>query len=296
MHVTGAFTPRGRAPKAKHFERGTRVVNRDSRSATNQEGDSNSQLSNKIRPPQPRPTHFLSLSLASHENLQRKLLEFNQALSALSPSIRGLDKTILVDPRRIHLTLGVMTLSETPTTSEDEKTLTSALSFLASLRRRLLEMTSNAGKVDVPLNRLGLLKPERRGTFGNVLWVGPDETDVNAQTLKSICDFVHDAFKQEGFVVETRPLKLHCTLLNTAYRKPSRSRKEAFSFLDILQSQACSLLNLDMSQLVALNEHDCPRTPLSIDLGTYSIDKIHLCRMGSHGPNNEYISCGSVHL
>lgn len=36
--------------------------------------------------------------------------------------------------------------------------------------------------------------------------------------------------------------------------------------------------------------------PLEINLGTYTVDDVQLWVMGSHGPRNEYVSCGGVRL
>ena len=37
-----------------------------------------------------------------------------------------------------------------------------------------------------------------------------------------------------------------------------------------------------------------PRHPIRISLGSYEVHAVHLCEMGSHGPDNEYVSVGCV--
>ena len=37
-----------------------------------------------------------------------------------------------------------------------------------------------------------------------------------------------------------------------------------------------------------------PRHPIPISLGSYDVRAVHLCEMGSHGPDNEYVSIGCV--
>lgn len=39
-----------------------------------------------------------------------------------------------------------------------------------------------------------------------------------------------------------------------------------------------------------------PPPPLPIDLGTYHVNQIQLWKMGSFGPNGEYVSCGGIEL
>jgi activating signal cointegrator complex subunit 1 len=38
------------------------------------------------------------------------------------------------------------------------------------------------------------------------------------------------------------------------------------------------------------------RTAHAVDLGTYTIDEIQICRMGSWGPEGEYVSVGGIDI
>ena len=53
-------------------------------------------------------------------------------------------------------------------------------------------------------------------------------------------DFIHQEFKKAGYITENRPLKLHCTILNTSHRRPRR--REPFSYEDVLKSSARQLI------------------------------------------------------
>lgn len=120
--------------------------------------------------------------------------------------------------------------------------------------------------------------------------------------------------------------QLHCTLINTSYRRP-RARMP-FAYDEILRSDALkeiavtSLAELPSShtQLPAssrastslLRNTDLPtdtiappaRAPppsgrdklVKVNLGTWMAKEIQLCIMGSHGPENEYISVGRIRL
>ncbi|KAF8172721.1 hypothetical protein BJ912DRAFT_1148040 [Pholiota molesta] len=84
-----------------------------------------------------RPTHFLSLPLHTHADLRDRVSAFQNALfatpSSSSPTsvaqpstvkgkrplrvssiVDGLDSSIVIDPRRLHMTLGVMALQKEP--------------------------------------------------------------------------------------------------------------------------------------------------------------------------------------
>ncbi|KAL1672127.1 hypothetical protein EV122DRAFT_225333, partial [Schizophyllum commune] len=250
--------------------------------------------------------------------LRARLIAFGDALLAASPPVAGLDKSIIIDPRRVHLTLGVMRLEEeedsapTGTAHADteaqaigdppssppppKKTISSALALLRSLAPQLAAL----GPARIDLERLGVLKTQKGGREANVLWVGPREAD---DSLYAIADLVHQTFHREGYVTETRPLKLHVTLLNTTHRKKPR-RRLAFSYTDVLQSEAVKLLVGLNSHPTASSAHSTsstarpssavPRHPIPISLGSYDVRAVHLCEMGSHGPDNEYVSIGCV--
>ncbi|KAL1699328.1 hypothetical protein EV121DRAFT_216447, partial [Schizophyllum commune] len=239
--------------------------------------------------------------------LRARLTAFGDALLAASPPIAGLDRSIVIDPRRVHLTLGVMRLEKEDAAasaySKDaaasapsrdaaasassmdanadppKKTISTALALLRSLAPQLAAL----GPARVDLERLGVLKTQKGGREANVLWVGPMEADESS--LYAIADLVHQTFRREGYVLETRPLKLHVTLLNTTHRKKPR-RRLAFSYIDVLHAHLASS--------TAHPTFPVPRHPIRISLGSYEVHAVHLCEMGSHGPDNEYVSIGCV--
>ncbi|KAF5360756.1 hypothetical protein D9756_004431 [Leucocoprinus leucothites] len=225
-------------------------------------------------PAAPRPTHFLALPLHNHSTLRTRVANFQRSLfdGEGKPLVRGLDRTIIIDPRRLHLTLGVMALERV----ED------ALALLQSLQPQLRALLAEQHTaVKVKLEKLDVLKTERRtGADGveeidaHVLYLGVPERvadDEETLRLKRVCDVVHQAFKKAGHITETRPLKLHCTILNTSHRRPRR--REAFSYSDILKTVTAAS-----------------------SFGTYDVERVELWEMGSRGPNNEYISCGGINL
>ncbi|TRM58066.1 hypothetical protein BD626DRAFT_188820 [Schizophyllum amplum] len=350
-----------------------------------------------------RPISFRSRpsEQATDPALRSRLSAFGDALLAATPPIAGLDRSIVIDPRRVHLTLGVMRLEKEGASAREgdrpaeeavdeailavegkaagpaaspaqadkpKKTVKTALALLHSLAPQLATL----GPARVDLDRLGVLKPQKGGREANVLWVGPAEArgenderkgGSGKSSLHAIADLVHQTFRREGYITETRPLKLHATLLNTAHRKPRK--RLAFSYADVLQSEAIKVLGAMESGVVAGGEAPAgkieapagkieeaveaekaameveaeeqiaaggepivgdeavreeiavdsataslisdappgvvippttliPRDPIPIALGSYEVRAVHLCAMGSRGPNNEYISLGCV--
>lgn len=111
------------------------------------------------------------------------------------PLVPGLDPSIVVHPRRLHLTLGVMALSpEPPATDGDpltgvagKKTLSQALDLLNKLKPEIMDILRGEG-LYVPLNQMSIMKPEHRDTSqAHVLWIGPSSVGSHAGRLRQVC-------------------------------------------------------------------------------------------------------------
>ncbi|KAH9480020.1 hypothetical protein JR316_0006617 [Psilocybe cubensis] len=267
-----------------------------------------------------------------------------------SPTVAGLDTSIVIDPRRMHMTLGVMALSteksddlapeETGETSKtveanpslastsapsipsvdaaqpiagpseetfssppdvsnihstspppttEPKTVSSALSLLASLKPRISEILNGSKGVLVPLEELDVLKTSRMPASvkanteltldddsrvgAGVLFIGPrneaytqENEDREERTkLMEVCVLVDSAFRKAGYITDRRPLKLHCTILNASHHKPPK--RLPFCYSDILRSPAISLISSTPSS------SSIPLVPADIsNQGTVSIN------------------------
>uniref|UniRef100_A0A0W0FRT8 A-kinase anchor protein 7-like phosphoesterase domain-containing protein n=1 Tax=Moniliophthora roreri TaxID=221103 RepID=A0A0W0FRT8_MONRR len=223
-----------------------------------------------------------------------------------------------------------------------EKTVQTALELLNSLRSQLLQ----EGPLQIPLNHLGAFESKKGA---RVLWVSPkedgqqdesSEDKAEREKLVRVCNLVHQTFKQAGYITDTRPLKLHCTILNTSWREPSSKRHLLFSFDDVLRSTALADIRVapqssigsatqtmisveskssmqgsaeartsvektivpgqEILQVVLEKKETVTSTEterlVDVDMGTYTVSEIQLCVMGSHGPEGEYVSVGSVSL
>lgn len=164
---------------------------------------------------------------------------FTQALLEHDPSISGLDPSILIAPRRLHLTLGVMSLdvgsvdnrdgaTGTPELPASAKTLSGATALLQNLRPRILELLENA-QLNVVFDRVDIMRPDRGDLEkAHVMWVGPSQDSEDARRLKLVSgatfstwqatnsdnstEFINQEFRAAGFVVdERRPLKVSRT-------------------------------------------------------------------------------------
>ncbi|KAH7907101.1 kinase A anchor protein [Hygrophoropsis aurantiaca] len=250
------------------------------------------------RPPTKPPlTHFLSLPIGHHPLLRDSISSFTDGLLNASPRIPGLDQSIVIPPRRLHFTLGVMSLTDAVDNSNDDtthseaKTLPEALSLLSTLKPRIIEMMQG-DSIFAPLNLMNIMKPDDGNPDNaHVLWLGPSFDTEAAQRLRRVGELVFKTFSDAGFIVDRRPLKLHCTLLNTSHRRPRpRGARQPFSYKALLTSR------VDQTMIQQPSEQFDYRHPVKVDFGSWEVSEIQICKMGSYGPEGEYVSCGGCSL
>ncbi|SJL01265.1 uncharacterized protein ARMOST_04583 [Armillaria ostoyae] len=213
-----------------------------------------------------RPTHFLSIPLGqTHPTPRARVVDLHTALN-----LPALDSTLLAGPQRVHLTLGVMNF--TP------ESLPTALDLLHRLPT-LLPLT--AAPPTITLDTLDVLKRESRRRV-HVLWVGPSQPEPLFSQINQI-------FRDEGFIIDTRPLKLHMTLMNSSYRRPRTKRPQPFEYDAILRQAG-------VSECFGVQESEYAELPMAVTMGSYEAPRVHLCKMGSWDRDGAYVSCGSAPL
>ncbi|EJU02947.1 hypothetical protein DACRYDRAFT_115250 [Dacryopinax primogenitus] len=76
--------------------------------------------------------------------------------------------------------------------------------------------------------------------MADVLYVSIPESDPLNAPVWALGRMIHQSFKDAGFITETRPLKLHLTIVNTSHRQPkSRNRRPIqFSYSAMKQVMA----------------------------------------------------------
>ncbi|KAI0049388.1 hypothetical protein FA95DRAFT_1677515 [Auriscalpium vulgare] len=232
-----------------------------------------------------RPTHFLALPIGHHAALRSSISSLTSALLSDNPPIPGLDSSIIVPARRLHLTLGVMSLDlpEYP-----NLTLAAARQTLRALQPRIHQLLQGE-RLRVGLDRLDIMKPERGNPErAHVLYVGPDLSSAAGHKLRMVCERIQQEFRTAGLLLDDRPLKLHCTILNTVYRRPKpRGARQPFSYRALLESETMRGMIAGPVQA---------RRPVNVELGVWDIDELQICEMGSWGPEGEYVRVAGCDL
>ncbi len=199
----------------------------------------------------------------THPTLRARVADLHAALNLPTP-----DSTLLAGPQRVHLTLGVMNL--TP------ESLPTALDLLHRLPT-LLPFT--ATPPTITLDTLDVLKKETRRR-AHVLWIGLSQPEPLFSQINRI-------FRDEGFITDTRPLKLHMTLMNSTYRRPRTKRPQPFDYDAILQQAG-------VLECFGVQESEYVEHPLAVTMGSYEAPRVPLYKMGSWDTDGAYVSCGSA--
>lgn len=193
---------------------------------------------------------------------------------AIDPSYRS----IVTSPARVHFTLGVMSLSQ-----ETGKTVNDALTLLQDLPSHFSHHLHSSPPM-VSLTELDMFKARGAGK-ARVLHIGP-QTQGN-EAFFDLCNRIHTAFREAGFIAEQRPLKLHMTLMKA---QSGRNNRNAAFPLEALRGAPLDALGVEHVPEGPL------KLPLSMAWGAYTTPAVHLCSMGSYGSDGAYVSLGSAPL
>lgn len=186
-------------------------------------------------PKKPPLTHFLCLPIVTDTSRP-------QLQSGLEKLKEELGKADLVPPKAIrplgtlHLTLGVMSLDEAKL--QEAKQYLQALNLHTLLRdismQILAEQAAEDGTISENLGagalpdtdaltvNLESLVPMQAPHKTSILYTEPRDA---SQRLLPFASAVRDRFVEKGFLIpDSRPLKLHATIVNTIYAKPGGRR------------------------------------------------------------------------
>ncbi|KAF8580553.1 hypothetical protein K439DRAFT_1356664 [Ramaria rubella] len=276
----------------------------------------NSNINTSSSPAKKPPlTHFLSLPIGHHPALRDQWVQISSALLDSSPSIPGLHESIIVKPGGLHVTLGVLSLvsrERQQKKTSRRHTIDEALRLLQSLEAPIKHLLANECPLIIPLEFMDVMRsrPNQKLEQSHVMWAGPDLASNAGKRLNSVCELIHATFKNAGMLQDDRPLKLHCTLINTVYRKekatgeqkrpPRKNNKRVpFSFSAILSSSAFAQIARPTTVGAgadAAQGSDALHGAHSIDLGSWIVEEVQLCEMGSKGADGAYRSVGSLKL
>jgi activating signal cointegrator complex subunit 1 len=217
--------------------------------------------SSRTQQHRPALTHFLCLPLVtqiSKPQLEASLVRFKDHISEINRTsvVKAIIPLQAVRPLgTLHLTLGVMSL-------EGDR-VEQAMSHLQTLD--LTKMLQDATPSTLS-NGDGIRRPLSISLTSLVSMHDPESTSVlyaiphdSTSRLHSFCEALRLSFAEEDFIVdESRPLKLHATVVNTVYSK----------------SEVGTVKRLDASGILSQLQ-DFSWT------SEFSIEKVAICKMGA---------------
>ncbi|CAG8678283.1 12647_t:CDS:2, partial [Acaulospora colombiana] len=244
--------------------------------------------------------------IGRHNALQTRVLRFTRGLIDADPPIEGLDETIIIEPARLHITLGVMCLERSNDANsadqEGAKTVQQALELLTSLRSEVVEMVGatktsettgsaviKAEGLPVNLDTMGTLQRDKNDT-AHVLWIGPEQSrGPQRTTLEQVA-----AHSVPDYIYSIVTLYTH---QNISKKSPEIGPAERYGFSErgIFESQAYKALDFATQKSPAPSN----RAPTSQrpNFGTWIVDEIQLCTMGSVDPDTgAYASVGGIKI
>ncbi|CAO3639335.1 unnamed protein product [Cunninghamella echinulata] len=246
-----------------------------------------------------RPSHFLSIPIVSPS--------IKQAYSTLlnTPLFSSLDPQTLIQQDNLHITLGVMSLN---TTNEIDQAT-------ALLRDKCLPLIqsyqTSSAPLSIDLNQLDIMQCNPKNA--HVLYVQVKDNS-HKNTLYQLCNDINQIMIDNGLMEkENRPLKLHVTLINTIYGKKrsnevanNNNQKEVVNNKSINSMGSNNNKEKDnhykdnnkkrhfisrrskQNKRISFDATSILDTYGDIHLGSFTLDTLHLMKMGRTGPSNTY--------
>ncbi|QRV78957.1 hypothetical protein RhiJN_06972 [Ceratobasidium sp. AG-Ba] len=239
----------------------------------------------------------LSVPLDHLKDFTFQVGQMGNSLLSCSPPITGLDPSIVISPARLHLTLGVMALDDGPEVtsaqisnnnqghqdSPGRKTVQEALSLLQQLKPDVQRFMNNK-PLQLTLDELAVMRRSPEGE-ADVMYLGPSnilqKTEEHLNSVRLV-QMIHERFRDAHFITDRRPLKLHCTVVNTSQRRSGNRRGPRgvpFSIHEIEQAIAHA------PGIVG----DLLSSP-----PTLTVRELKICRMGSHDAEGRYVRVGGI--
>ncbi|KAI8428016.1 hypothetical protein MSG28_002313 [Choristoneura fumiferana] len=213
-----------------------------------------------------KPTHFISIPMINAEIISN-FTRFQESILRDCPG-RGLEESIFMRPKKLHLTLGVMCLMDNEERMLASKILTEAKEkvIMPLLQRHL--------PLKIRMKGLSYMNDDPRDI--NVLYAKVEECDSTPGILQQLADGIADYFYKEGLMNNEhgrQNVKLHVTLINSKYRnQPSNqdvraeknNTRESFDGSEILERFA------------------------NFEFGVMELRDIHLSQRHALGPDGYY--------
>ncbi|XP_075390901.1 activating signal cointegrator 1 complex subunit 1 isoform X2 [Tenrec ecaudatus] len=154
-------------------------------------------------------THFLAFFLNEVE-VQERFLKFQEEVLEKCPLDRGVDASIFQNPKKLHLTIGMLVLLS-------EQEIQQTCEILQQCKQEFIEDLSRGKPLEAEMAGIEYMNDDP--AMVDVLYAKVHMKD-GSNRLQELADRVLERFQSSGLIVkEWSPVKLHATVINTRFRK-----------------------------------------------------------------------------
>ncbi|XP_067566716.1 activating signal cointegrator 1 complex subunit 1 isoform X3 [Pseudorca crassidens] len=154
-------------------------------------------------------THFLAFFLNEAE-VQERFLKFQEEVLEKCSMDHGVDSTIFQNPKKLHLTIGMLVLLS-------EQEIQQTCEMLQQCKEEFIDDISGGKPLEVEMAGIEYMNDDPG--MVDVLYAKVHMKD-GSNRLQELVDRVLERFQASGLIVkEWNSVKLHATVMNTLFRK-----------------------------------------------------------------------------
>lgn len=221
-------------------------------------------------------THFLAFFLNEAE-VQEGFLKFQEEVLEKCSTDRGVDSSIFQNPRKLHLTIGMLVLL-----SEQEIQQTCAM--LQRCKEEFINDITGGKPLEVEMAGIEYMNDDPG--MVDVLYAKVHMKD-GSNRLQELVDRVLECFQASGLIVkEWNSVKLHATVMNTLFRKDPNAEGRY------------NLYTADGKYIFKERESFDGRNILKLfenfHFGSLKLNSIHISQRFTVDSFGNYASCGQI--
>uniref|UniRef100_G1P4W3 Activating signal cointegrator 1 complex subunit 1 n=1 Tax=Myotis lucifugus TaxID=59463 RepID=G1P4W3_MYOLU len=221
-------------------------------------------------------THFLSFFLNEAE-VQERFLKFQEEVLEKCSMDHGVDSTIFQNPKKLHLTIGMLVLLS-------EQEIQQTCEMLKQCKEEFIDDISGGKPLEVEMEGIEYMNDDPG--MVDVLYAKVHMKD-GSNRLQELVDRVLERFQASGLIMkEWTSVKLHATVMNTLLRKdPNAEGRYNIHTADgkyIFKERE----SFDGRNILKLFEN--------YYFGTLKLNSIHISQRFSVDSFGNYASCGQI--
>ncbi|XP_032168672.1 activating signal cointegrator 1 complex subunit 1 isoform X1 [Neovison vison] len=221
-------------------------------------------------------THFLAFFLNEVE-VQERFLKFQEEVLEKCSMDHGVDSTIFQNPKKLHLTIGMLVLLS-------EQEIQQTCEMLQQCKEDFIDDISGGKPLEVEMAGIEYMNDDPG--MVDVLYAKVHMKD-GSNRLQELVDRVLERFQASGLIVkEWNSVKLHATVMNTLFRKDPNAEGRY------------NLYTADGKYIFKERESFDGRNILKLFenfyFGTLKLNSIHISQRFTVDSFGNYASCGQI--